>query len=289
MTVEGVPHWAVHVKPGDKVVINATYNNSIMASYENMGIVVAFVAPDKPNGQRAIPGIDPFDDKYVVDSSATKIGTNGLTGTCTGNATAGIPAGGLGRYVNGKFVVQKTASGAYVLCTKGRVTHGHMPESGNYGGPDAAKLNASAGQYVNRIDIAGFLYAPGDLSTVAMTGVPRVHLGQKLTFFNEDMAANVYHTITACAYPCLGPTGTAFPIPNGLSSKGLKVDFDSNELGYSPSWGPAKGQIGYDGTFNPYGILGSLSVSAANGFAPGVYTYFCRIHPFMRGAFEVTK
>ena len=72
-------------------------------------------------------------------------------------------------------------------------------------------------------------------------------------------------------------------------SKGLKVDFDSNELGYSPSWGPAKGQIGYDGTFKPDGILGSLNVSAANGFASGIYTYFCRIHPFMRGAFEVTK
>jgi plastocyanin len=288
MTVLGVPRWAIHVKPGDKVVINATYNNSVMASYENMGIVVAFVSPDKPNGQRALPGIDPFDDRYVVDASAIKTGTNGLTGACAGNAAAGIPAGGLAHYVGGKLVPQRSASGAYVLCTKGTVTHGHMPESGNYGG-GFGTFKAPAGAYVNRIDIAGFLYAPGDLSTVTMSGVPRVHLGQKLTFFNEDMAANIYHTITACAYPCTGPTGTAFPIPNGLSSKGLKVDFDSNELGYSPSWGPAKGQIGYDGTFKPDGILGTLSVSGANGFAPGTYTYFCRIHPFMRGTFEVTK
>jgi hypothetical protein len=110
-----------------------------------------------------------------------------------------------------------------------------------------------------------------------------------LSFYNDDMGMNVYHTITACAYPCMGPTGTAFPIPNGRSSKGLNIDFDSNELGYSPTWGPAKGRIGEGGAPGIDAIIGTLDITNRNGFAPGVYTYFCRIHPFMRGAFEVTK
>ena len=32
---------------------------------------------------------------------------------------------------------------------------------------------------------------------------------------------------------------------------------------------------------------GYLSWSTPKNLAPGTYTYFCRIHPFMRGAFRV--
>jgi hypothetical protein len=33
-----------------------------------------------------------------------------------------------------------------------------------------------------------------------------------------------------------------------------------------------------------------LPVTSKSGFKPGeIVTYYCRVHPFMRGAFEVTK
>jgi hypothetical protein len=64
-------------------------------------------------------------------------------------------------------------------------------------------------------------------------------------------------------------------LANGLTSSGRSVDFDSGELGYGiPSITAAKNTI----TWN-------LDLS---GYAAGdVVTYYCRIHPFMRGALEV--
>ena len=55
--------------------------------------------------------------------------------------------------------------------------------------------------------------------------------------------------------------------------------FDSGQLGYGPSFGAAS------------------FTSAANrniwrtprNLPRGTYAYFCRVHPFMRGAFRVAK
>ena len=47
-------------------------------------------------------------------------------------------------------------------------------------------------------------YLPGDMSTIGTTGIPVTKLGQKLTFVDADAAADVYHTVTTCAFPCLG-------------------------------------------------------------------------------------
>ena len=64
------------------------------------------------------------------------------------------------------------------------------------------------------------------------------------------------------------------------SSHGRPFDFDSSELGVGlPEVGATSQKLDW-----------TLPVSEKNGFKPGeVVTYFCRIHPFMRGAFEVTK
>jgi hypothetical protein len=113
-----------------------------------------------------------------------------------------------------------------------------------------------------------------------MTGLPTVKLGTNLRFSNMDAFVDVYHTVTSCAFPCTGPTGTSFPLANGRTSKGVSMDFDSSELGYGPpAIGPAKNELEWD-----------LEVSALKGFTPGdVVTYFCRIHPGMRGGFEVVQ
>jgi hypothetical protein len=158
------------------------------------------------------------------------------------------------------------------------VTHGHLPENGNYGGPEG-EWTAERGQATNDVAVGGFLYTPGDLTTVSMTGTPTVKLGSTLRFTNFEGGA-VYHTITSCKFPCLGETGAAFPLPDGQTSAGRNLDFDSSELGFgAPAIGPAKQTATWD-----------LPVTPEEGYAPGeVVTYFCRIHPSMRGAFEVTE
>ena len=80
-----------------------------------------------------------------------------------------------------------------------------------------------------------------------------------------------YHTITACKAPCTGNTGVAYPIANG------SVQFDSGELGYGPSLGSFK--------FTPAADRNTWK--SPKNLPAGTYTYFCRIHPFMRGSFRV--
>jgi plastocyanin len=115
---------------------------------------------------------------------------------------------------------------------------------------------------------------------ISMTGLPTVKLGTQLSFLNSYAGLDVYHTVTSCGFPCTGVTGTSFPLANGTTSSGRTLDFDSAELGYGPPLiGPAK----QTATWN-------LDVSATAGYKPGeIVTYYCRIHPGMRGAFEVTQ
>jgi hypothetical protein len=245
-SVVALPNWGVRVEPGDVLRSNATYDTSIASVYEAMGIAVSFLAPDLPDGTPTAPGVDPF--------------------AVTTDAAPQCPSGGL---------LAQPAT----LCLRGWPTHGHLPENDNFGGPSGAtSLDAPDGDATNRVEVAGFTYLPGDLATVGTTGVPQVRLGDSLTFTNEDAAANVYHTITPCKYPCLGSTGTAFPLADGRTSAGRDVEFDSSELGFGiPTLGPAKNELSWD-----------LDVTPENGFQAGeTVTFFCRVHPFMRGAFEV--
>jgi hypothetical protein len=208
-----------------------------------MGISVALLSPDTPDGKPTAPGVNPFqaerDDSTDCES---------------------------GGAINGK------------LCEHGLVTHGHYKENGNHSGPDGT-WSAAKGPATNQVAIANFQYWPGDFATRTSMGLPSVKLGTNLKFVNTE-GLGIYHTITTCAYPCLGPTGSAFPVPDGETSKGRPVDFDSSELGIGiPYVGATSQKLDW-----------SLPVDQKNGFKPGeVVTYFCRIHPFMRGAFEVTQ
>jgi len=243
--VVGAPFWGVRVKPGDVLRSNATYDTSYASTYENMGIVVSLFVPNRGNGKPRAPGLNPFRAK--VDRS-------------TGCKSRGLRAKRRRR-----------------LCIKGYPTHGHYPENGNYGGA-SGKWNAKRGAKTGNVAVVNFQYQPGDLSMISMTGVPTVKLGTKLRFTNLE-GGLIYHTATSCAFPCLGPTGAAFPIPNGRTSSGRPIDFDSSEMGVGvPAIGAAKEALDYQ-----------LPVTRSRGFAPGdIATYYCRVHPGMRGAFEVT-
>ena len=76
-----------------------------------------------------------------------------------------------------------------------------------------------------------------------------------------------YHTITACKAPCNRTTGIAYPTANA------KIQFDSAELGYGPSYATAASN--------------KHVWKTPKNLPRATYTYFCRIHPFMRGSFRV--
>ena len=246
MEVTGLPRWGVHVEPGDVLRSNATYDTTLASTSENMGIAVALLAPDEPDGSPSAPGVDPF--------------------TAPEDTSEECDSGGL-------------AASPPALCDKGVVTHGHLAENGNHSGPSGTWSNPPKGPETGNVLIADFLYAPGDLSLLSMTGLPTVKLGTDLRFANLE-GGLIYHTATSCEFPCLGPTGSAFPLSNGSTSTGRPLDFDSSELGIGiPAIGPAKQSLTWE-----------LPVTQEEGFQPGeVVTYFCRIHPGMRGAFEVTE
>jgi hypothetical protein len=243
--VVGLPFWGVQVKPGDVLRSNATYDTTLQSTYENMGIAIGLFVPNKEDGTPQAPGIDPFQAK--VDK------------------TEGCKSGGL--------MAKKPK-----LCQKGYPTHGHYPENGYYGGADGTWSNPQPGVQTNDVAVVNFQYQPGDLSMLSMTGLPTVKLGTDLRFTNLEGGA-IYHTATSCAFPCLGPTGAAFPLGDGTTSQGSSVDFDSSEMGVGvPAIGAAKEALDYQ-----------LPVTPERGFKPGdIVTYYCRVHPSMRGAFEVT-
>ncbi len=153
---------------------------------------------------------------------------------------------------------------------RGLLTHGHLPETDNHGGADAGGKFADMtklpnGKVGDSVTIADFTYAPGDMSGI-YTDVPTVKPGQSLKFINKDspIGVGIWHTITACKAPCDQSTGVAYPLADA------DVQFDSGELGQA---GPPTAD--------------RVDWSIPTDLPQGTYTYFCRIHPSMRGAFRV--
>jgi plastocyanin len=156
---------------------------------------------------------------------------------------------------------------------KGDNTHGHQPENDNHGGgrfsglpnPRALLTRPIAGK---EVAIEHFIYGQGDLNNVGRAArPPRIRQGTGLTFVNQDNADEIWHTITACRAPCNKTTGIAYPLADG------PVDFDSGELGTDNRLATAS--------------AGRVKWTTPTSLKPGLYTYFCRVHPFMRGAFKV--
>ena len=158
---------------------------------------------------------------------------------------------------------------------RGKVTHGHLAENRNHGGrpwslPDANDLLDGPVMNGGTVNIKGFVYQQGDMVGRGAAGRPPVlSPGQSLTYFNEDAPRKIEHTITACEAPCNKTTGIAYPLADA------KVQFDSGQLGFGPPGVTAAAQRD--------------TWSTPDNLKPGTYTYFCRVHPFMRGSFRVKE
>ena len=116
--------------------------------------------------------------------------------------------------------------------------------------------------------------APGRVVFPVNGGIPTVKAGNNVTFNNEDASADIYHSITACQNPCNGATGIAYPLSNAAIS-GVPLNSDSTTLGYGPP--------GLGAPSNTYSYL----LKTQGIPADTTLTYFCRIHPFMRGELQV--
>jgi plastocyanin len=174
--------------------------------------------------------------------------------------------------------------------TRGQITHGPLAENRNHGGesiglPDPIKLLDGPVSDNKVVTIDNFIYSQGSLTGIGRSGrPPTVKPGGTLTFVNRDAKPGVtgnpfvspkgqklpiYHTITSCKTPCNKATGIAYPLANGSAT------FDSGELG--------------DGPQNITAAAQRDSWKTPDDLKPGTYTYFCRVHPFMRGAFRVVR
>jgi plastocyanin len=170
------------------------------------------------------------------------------------------------------WMVPNDTSGADPFTTavdvQGVLTHGHLAENDNHGGApdpgnyqDTANLPSRPVADGATIPIADFAYE-GDLSVAA--SVPTIKEGEHLVFRNDDAPLGIPHTVTSCTEPCDRSTGIAYPLADGVPP------FDSGELA---EFGPPTAD--------------RSTWESPTDLPPGTYTYFCRIHPFMRGAFRV--
>lgn len=133
---------------------------------------------------------------------------------------------------------------------------------------DANTAAPEAGPAVNVITIAGFSYLLGNGGSGIAPAIPR---GTDIQILNLDAALGIRHTLTTCPAPCDGAYRANYPFPDGRIESGvIGIDYQSFETYVSvtgtPNW--------------------TLPTSSLN---EGLYTFFCRLHPTMRGSFFVTE
>ncbi len=170
----------------------------------------------------------------------------------------------------------------HALDQSGHITHGHLAENNHYGGSAWVGVNPEAWAEcaTHKVIIAGFHYLPGDFTSKGSSRcIPTIKRGQSLKFVNEDASskgtfgnplspnpfylASIFHTVTSCKNPCTLNYGIAYPLANG------STQFDSGQLG-----------VGIPG-------VGRLTWKTPADLPPGTYTFYCRIHPWMRGVFRI--
>ena len=170
----------------------------------------------------------------------------------------------------------------------GILTHGRLIENidsvanTDLGLADPRKLPSRGKVKASGIDVDGFKYGLGGYS--AFTDFPSTPMrpplvkpGQPILFTNLDARESdadtdqAWHSITSCKAPCNRGSGIGYPLANG------PIKFDS-------------GQLGYGHLFNSGVTTGTNQYTTPPLTKAGkTYTYFCRIHPFMRGSVRVKK
>jgi len=239
--------WRVHLEPGDTLSISAAYDVKRASWYESMGILSMGWTPNADPAAR-----DPFANDAEVRAM----------------------------YEQG-----------------GALTHRRLPENIDTHAredlrlPDPRKLRAGGRLAGAGVPIDSFFFENGGFSAIErfpadVMQPPVISPGGTVTFTNEDalptqpQTDQEWHTITACRSPCTGGSGVGYPLANG------PVDFDSGQLGFGTGLNSNVTIGSNTWTTPPLGNLPELRT--VRGAKRGTtYSYFCRLHPFMRGSFRV--
>lgn len=171
----------------------------------------------------------------------------------------------------------------------GILTHGRLLENvdefagDDFGLADPRKLKSRGKVTGAGIDIDGFQYQLGGYSAFqgfpsAPMRPPTVKANKPILFTNTEAlpgtsnSQQAWHSVTSCKAPCNKGSGIGYPLANG------PLKFDSGQLGYGQS-------------LSTEVTTGSNQWTLAGGLPQKgkTYTYFCRIHPFMRGSVRVDK
>jgi plastocyanin len=175
---------------------------------------------------------------------------------------------------------------------KGILTHRRLPENidfkarKNLGLADPRDLPASGPVQGGGIDIRSFYFTQGGFSAIRgfpsdQMRPPVIHPGETVTFTNQDALfgqtneEQAWHSITSCRAPCNKGSGIGYPLANG------PIKFDSGQLGYGTG-ASTEVTTGSNVYTTP-----ALTASPTANKRGTTYTYFCRIHPFMRGSIRV--
>ena len=168
----------------------------------------------------------------------------------------------------------------------GILTHGRLPENIDRKArkglklPDPRKLPSDGRLPRTGIEIEGFGYSAGGFSAVRgfpgnLMRPPVIRPGQAVTFTNLDAGPGMsdfeqtWHSVTSCRAPCNRGSGIGAPLARG------PIGFDS-------------GQLGFGSGLSAGVTTGTSDYTTPPLTKPGkTYTYFCRIHPFMRGSVRV--
>jgi hypothetical protein len=244
--------WRAPIRAGDRITQFAEYSNGDYASYEAMSFAGLYVDRDQAPVPRGPEGCTYDNTKpYLLP---------------------GDPWGG---------------DPTETVINRGEHGHDHGTEYCGITGFRACDFEMAepeAGVATTEIVITNFAYTPGDRSLPDEMGRPvQVQRGQTLTFVNADTAtmAGVRHTVTSCVWPCNGPYVANYPQPDGLFDSGKMGNFDAIDGGgVTTEGGPL---LGY-GLAEETDPVYQLDTSALE---PGLYSFYCRVHPWMRGSFEV--
>jgi len=258
------PAWRAPVHKGDRLRITGTYENKDHAWYQVMTHQGLYIDEQQPPKGRCKP-------YFVggVKEQTTRTVRRKHVHWRKVRVKRGARAGKVTRKRIVHWHKKKIVEGVPLLEGVPNRPFGHHPDlfcGEHLGGPacERKEVPRPAGPFNSAVAIANFLYVPGDRALTGEMGQPpRVRKGESLTFVNVDQALNIRHTITTCPLPCNGRYVANYPLADGV--------WDSGTLGFDIIDG---------GSPNPI-------ASTPKNLAVGRYAYFCRIHPWMRGQFEV--
>jgi plastocyanin len=258
------PHWRAPIHKGDRIRLTGYYENkdhSWITAMTHEGFYIDDQQPPRAGCAAYSVGLPPVAAPRLIKLTSCKRVSGKSRRRCLATQRRQ-------RALNTRR--RAVARQAQFNPLKGVLSHGWgKPEAicgEEYGAPACERktTDRGPGMTTDTVTIENFQYLPGDLSLSGQMGAPvQVKRGSSLRFVNADEDLNIRHSVTTCAWPCNGPYVSNYPLADGA--------WESGTLGYDVVDG---------GTPDPV-------AETPKDLPVGKYSYFCRIHPWMRGAFEV--